>query len=137
MVPTPTVLGLIICEQVIFDRDTNNPSLINIFSGMRVQGFPSEPKSLSLFTTLTNSEGNGTMEVRCVHIDTQDEVYCQAYPLSMTARRVLQNIRIRVSGLEFKAPGWHEFFLLIDGDIVGQRRFRVYSPDASSSGVLS
>jgi hypothetical protein len=75
--------------------------------------------------------------VRCVHVDTQDEVYSHDYPLTMPSRRTLQNLRIRVTGLEFRAPGWHEFFLLIDGDIVGQRRFRVYSPDEPSSGVPS
>jgi hypothetical protein len=43
MVPDPTVLALILCEQVIVDQHSHNPSAINIFTGLAEDGFPYDP----------------------------------------------------------------------------------------------
>jgi hypothetical protein len=57
MTPDPTALALILCEQVIVDQQTNNPSPINIFTGRAVDKFPSEPQRFSVFGALTDSKG--------------------------------------------------------------------------------
>jgi hypothetical protein len=41
MVPTPEVLGLSVCERVIIEEGTGDPSLINIFRSKSVENFPS------------------------------------------------------------------------------------------------
>src|SRR5438067_1242370 len=96
MVPTPTALGLIISEQVIIDQKTRNPSPINIFSGMGVERFPSDPQRFSVFTTLTDGQGIGTLELVGIRLDTGAGVYHQRYPLNLPNRRTMMNVNIRV-----------------------------------------
>lgn len=86
MIPTPVVLGLIVCEQVIVDGDSGNPSLINIFSQLPVQQFPSEPKSISIFATLTDTEGTGMMELICLELDSGEELFSYTSSLSIVNR---------------------------------------------------
>ena len=64
MIPDPTALALILCEQVIVDQQSNNPSPINIFTGRVVESFPSEPQRFSVFAALADSKGNGHLELR-------------------------------------------------------------------------
>jgi hypothetical protein len=49
MTPPPVSLSLVICEQVIVDRGTGNPSPINCLTGLIADDFPWEYR-LSLFT---------------------------------------------------------------------------------------
>lgn len=71
MVPKPQSLLLWICQQVIVDRASGNPSLINLFTGLPVQEFPSLPQRMSVFAALTDSVGRGriTLEVTCLESD--------------------------------------------------------------------
>jgi hypothetical protein len=63
MTPAPTALGLMLCEQVIFDYRSRSPSPINIFTGLAVERFPSEPQRLSAFAVLSGGFGHGTIEI--------------------------------------------------------------------------
>ncbi len=49
MVPDPTALALLLCEQVIVDQYSQNTSPINIFTGLRWSGFPPTPNDFRFF----------------------------------------------------------------------------------------
>ncbi|MBI1915497.1 MAG: hypothetical protein HYS12_12295 [Planctomycetes bacterium] len=134
MVPTPTALGLTICEQVIVDRHSRNPSPINIFLGMGVERFPSDPQRFSVFATLTDGQGAGTLELVGIRLDTDNKVYHQRFPITFPDRGTLVNISIRVRTVRFPAPAWYEFSLLVDGAPVARRRFRVYQSQQTQTG---
>lgn len=59
MTPPPMAIALIICEQVIVDHQTRNPSPISIFTGLKVEKFPSPQQQFSVFASLTNGCGMG------------------------------------------------------------------------------
>ncbi len=132
MVPDPTALALILCEQVIVDHHSRNPSPINIFTGLAVERFPSEAQRFSVFAALTDSQGSGRLELRAVRLDTGDQFYSQQYPITFPDRAMVLNVNIRVRGLRFPVPGVHEFLLLVDGHLIAQRRLRVYSSSATT-----
>ena len=127
MVPDPTALALLLCEQVIVDQYTRNPSPINIFTGMSVERFPSDPQRFSVFVALTDTEGEGRLELRAIRLDTGDEFYAQQYPLQFPDRATVVNVNIRVRNIRFPVSGVYEFQLLVDGSLVAQRKLRVYS----------
>jgi hypothetical protein len=77
VVPDPTALALLICEQVIVDQHSQNPSPINVFTGLAVERFPSDPQRFSVFAALTESLGDGRLQLQCVRLDTGDEFYAQ------------------------------------------------------------
>jgi hypothetical protein len=131
MVPDPTALALLLCEQVIVDQHSRNPSPINIFTGLAVDRFPSDSQRFSVFAALTDSEGDGRLELRAIRLDTGDQFYAQRYPVHFPNRATVVNINVRVRGLRFPVPGVYEFLLLVEGSLVAQRKLRVYS---SASG---
>jgi hypothetical protein len=127
MVPDPTALALILCEQVIVDQHSRNPSPINIFTGREVDQFPSDPQRFSVFAALTDSQGQGRLELRAIRLDTGDQFYSQGYPIQFPDRTMVVNVNIRIRNLRFPVPGVYEFLLLVDGSLVAQRRLRVYA----------
>jgi hypothetical protein len=132
MIPDPTALALLLCEQVIVDHHSRNPSPINIFTGLAVEEFPSAPQRFSVFAALTDSQGNGGLELRAIRLDTGEQFYAQQYPIHFPDRATVVNVNIRIRGIRFPASGVFEFLLLVDGTLVAQRRLRVY---LSSSNI--
>jgi hypothetical protein len=127
MTPDPTALALILCEQVIVDQQSQNPSPINIFTGMAVQVFPSPPQRISVFAALTDTQGAGRVELRCLRLDTGDQFYAQEYPIEFPDRATVVNVHIRLRSIRFPVPGLYEFLLLVDDHLIAQRRLRVYT----------
>jgi hypothetical protein len=130
-VPDPTALALLLCEQVIVDQHSRNPSPINIFTGLAVERFPSDPQRFSVFAALTDTQGDGRLELRGIRLDTGDQVYAQQYPVHFPERATVVNVNIRVRTIRFPVAGVYEFQLLVDGSLVAQRRLRVYATTAS------
>jgi hypothetical protein len=128
MIPDPTALALLVCEQVIVDHYSRNPSPISIFTGLQVEQFPSDPQRFSVFAALTDALGEGRLELRAVRLDTDDEIYAQQFPLQFPDRATVVNVNIRVRNIRFPVSGVYEFQLLVDGSLVAQRKLRVYSP---------
>jgi hypothetical protein len=48
MTPKPIAIGLLLCDRVIVDKDTNSPSAIGIFTGLAVEHFPSDSQRFSV-----------------------------------------------------------------------------------------
>jgi hypothetical protein len=129
MTPDPTALALMLCEQVIVDLHSHNPSLVGIFTGLAVEDFPSEAQRFSVFAALTDAQGLGRVEVRCIRLDTGDQVYAQQYPIEFPDRATVVNVRLR--HVRFPVKGAYDFLLLVDGHLISQRRLRVYSVDSA------
>jgi len=87
MVPDPTALALLLCEQVIVDQYSRNPSPISIFTGLAVGQFPSDPQRFSVFAALTDTQGDGRLELRASRLDTGEEFYAQRFPGSLSGPR--------------------------------------------------
>src|ERR1700722_14617594 len=90
MTPPPVAVGLILCEQVIIDLHTRNPTPIKIFSGLVVESFPSEIKSFSAFAALTNGRGNGTIRLVATRLDNGAIIYEQRCPIQFPVRWLLR-----------------------------------------------
>src|SRR5262245_28245689 len=133
MIPAPVAMGLFLCEQVIVDRRTNNPSPINIFTGLAVERFPSEIQRFSVFAALTDGQGEGTIELAGHRMDSGELVYSQRHPIRFVDRRLVVNVDMRVRNIRFPVAGAYEFVLLVDGDLVARRALRVYRQDNPGS----
>jgi Family of unknown function (DUF6941) len=121
-----TILGLFLCEQVIVDRHSQNPSLINSFTGRGVDQFPSSPQRFSAFAALTEGSGSVTIELAAVRLDTLERVYTQRLDVLFPNPLTVVHLSIRIRQLRFPVAGHYDFMLLEGGEIIAQRRIRVY-----------
>jgi hypothetical protein len=126
MVPIPQALGLTLCDRVIIEQVTKNPTLVGIFLTRRVEGFPSEPVAFSAFVPLTDGSGTGTIELVAVRLETEEQIYSQQGEVTFPHRFAVINAHFRVSKIRFPAPGSYSFILVVDGDLIAQRRVEVY-----------
>lgn len=127
MTPPPVAIGLIVCEQVIVDYHTRNPSPISVFTGLAVESFPSPPQRCSVFASLTNGRGDAALRLVVNRLDTGQTVYEQRFPISFPDPLLVVNLNIRVRGIRFPVAGRYEFLLYVDADPVAQRTLRVRS----------
>src|SRR3954452_13477017 len=69
MTPKPIAIGLLLCDRVIVDKDTNSPSAIGIFTGLAVERFPSDPQRFSVLAMLTDAQGDGHGKLAAYALD--------------------------------------------------------------------
>ena len=131
MFPTPQALGLTLCERVIIEQGTKNPTLVGIFLAMKVEGFPSEPAQFSVFASLMDGSGSGIIELVAVRLETDEQVYSQRGQVMFPHRLAVVNVHFRVSKIRFPSPGLYAFMLFIDGELIAQRRVEVYQREGS------
>jgi Family of unknown function (DUF6941) len=125
MVPLPTVVGLIVCERVIVEEGTKNVSLISTFERLNVEGMPSTPRPFAVFTTLTDGQGHGTIELVISNLESAQEVYVRRMPVHFSDRLTDLRVLFQVNRCSFPAGGWYQLSLLIDGELLGSRKLRV------------
>jgi hypothetical protein len=125
MTPPPIAVSLILCEQVIVDRDSGRPAPIGIFSRFYVDRFPSGPQRFSAFASLTNGRANGTVRLVASRLDTGEAIYQREHPIAFSDPLEVVNLRMRLRSIRFPVPGLYEFVLFVDSDPVAQRTLRV------------
>jgi hypothetical protein len=77
---TPTVIGLLVCEQVIVDKDTNNLSTINCFTRRNVKSFPSDPQRFAVVAFMTEAMGEVPIELTVQRLDNLDVINDTRFP---------------------------------------------------------
>jgi hypothetical protein len=126
MTQRPRALGLLLCDQVLFEQGTLKPCAIGIFTGIAVEQFPSGRVRFDVFAALTDGLGSGTIDLVAIRMDTDQQVYGQSAQLNFPNPLQVVNLRFRVRQLSFPAPGSYLFTLLADGEEIAHRRIRVY-----------
>jgi hypothetical protein len=129
MLQRPTVVGLILCEQVIIEENTRNVTLVNSFSRLRFPSFPASPQQFVVYTVLTDGLGDGTISLVVSRLDTLEDVYAHDWPVEFTdpLRRV--RLVMRPTGLSFPEPVRYQVSLLADGEYLAQCVLRVVSEE--------
>ena len=125
MIPPPIALGLTLCEKVIVEEGTKNVTLVNTFTTMFVDEFPSPAQRFAVYAALTNGLGDATIELVLTHLETDNEIHARRMPLRFSDKLAEVRILYRMSEISFPEPGKYQFSLLVDGDWIAQRQFQL------------
>ena len=123
--PAPIAIGLMLCDQIIIDKDTNKPCLIGVFTGLAVHDFE-EPQRFSVFLCLTNGRGQVELELTGVRLDNGESIFRQTYETSFPSPLSVVNVSIRIRSIQFPAAGWYDFVVRAKGELIAQKKIRVY-----------
>ena len=77
----PTASGLLVCEQVIIDKRTENVTPVNCFTTLRVERFPSSRQRLSVFALLTDGFDEVRLDVVISNLADDELVYRESQRL--------------------------------------------------------
>ena len=121
----PVVLGLLVCEQVVVEEATHNVTLVNCFTKLKAEQFPSDGHRFAVFATLADGLGDVTRDVAIQRLDDYDEIYRRSHVVRFVDP--LQEVRfvLRITHCSFPVAGAYQASLLMDGEPIGQHRFQV------------
>ncbi len=128
----PRSVSLVLCDQVIFEKNTEKPTLVGCFDGMAVGEFPATSKVFDVFATLTNGHGRFRMEVVATLLATDQEIYNQFLEVTFPDPLKLVHFRYRVRTCSFPSAGMYVFSLRCGNEVVADRRLRVYRMEESA-----
>lgn len=121
----PTLVAILICDQVIDDRMTNKKSAIGLFNAIVAQALPSQIHQMAVMVTMTEVNGKTPLEVRLVR-DSDNQVILQTQghvespnPLAML------DLVFNMQGVALQSAGQYAFEVLSSGELLGRRRFSV------------
>ena len=126
MPPTPVAYGLTLCDVVIVDKKTNRVSLINTFSGVAATKFPVQVPQIVVYTVLTDSQGDVTLDFTITALDTGVQVYSHRSRQAFANRLQEVQYLLRVRNCVFLRPARYEAALFADGVLIARRPFSVY-----------
>jgi hypothetical protein len=121
----PTVIGLLLCEQVVIEERTHNVTLVNCFTRYNAEMFPSERQRFAVFAALTDGFGDIELKLAIQRLATQEEIYHALRTLRFADR--LQEVRFlfRVTSCSFPAAGPYDVILFADGSELARHRIQV------------
>lgn len=122
--PPPKCKAILLCDQAIADAFTGKLSIIGIFQGFNVPGFPAATVPFVAFLQLIDGEGEYglTMEVH----DLQQDVIIgrsQGATIRFPDRHVKVNQIIHVPPLPLAHAGRYDFVVLADGQEIDRQQF--------------
>jgi hypothetical protein len=128
MLHSPIPLALWICDRIIVDAATNDLSLIGSFTGLKFEQFPTFPRPLSVFLSLTGADGHGKITLSVLGIDAEgdfEQVYTRTEAVVFRQRALVENVHFRIRDLRFPRKGTYSFAVFVDGLLVAERKLRL------------
>jgi hypothetical protein len=124
-IAVPTLVSLLICDQVIDDKLSRKKSAIGLFNTVLVPSVPTRVFQLAVMATLTEISGRTPLQLRLVR-DEDNRVLMQTKghvdapnPLAMV------DLVFAMQGVPIAQAGQYAFELLSEGELLGRRRFQV------------
>jgi hypothetical protein len=125
MMHLPTVIGLLVCEQVIVDKDTNNPEPHQLLYQEEHSFVSIHAQRFAVVAFMTEGMGDVPIELTIQRRDNLDVI--KHYAMSVAFTHMLQEVRfvLRVSDCVFPVAGKYDIFLLTDDAVLAQHRIDV------------
>ena len=133
----PTLVSLLICDQVIDDKITNKKSAIGLFNAVLVPKVPATIHQLVVLASVTEIETRVELELRLVR-DADDEVLFRTHgPIESPSPLGTVDLVFNLQGIQVAMAGQYAFEIVCAGEVLGRRRFQVVQrpPRAPEAGA--
>ena len=122
----PIGMAIVVCDQVITDKDTNKRSLIGIFNQLKVVGpGPHVLLKMHVFVMLGCGRGDGLAELVCRQVETDRELLRAGSDISFPDPNHVVQLNFVLRGMMFQAAGLYAFELFADNELILESRFNV------------
>jgi hypothetical protein len=109
--PIPSVVAMLVCDQVITEQVTNKKSLIGVFENFNSLKFPANIPRLAIYVKLADAVGDYLFKMRIVKLKDESliaEIGIQAHIESADA---YSELALNMEGVPIPEPGKYEFQL--------------------------
>lgn len=121
----PTLVSLLLCDQVIDDRLTNKKSAIGLFNTVVVADVPARFAQMTVMATLTEITARTTVELRFVR-DADNHVLMATHgAVDAPDPLAIVELIFSLHGISLPTLGQYALELYAHGEFLGRRRFQV------------
>lgn len=131
----PTLVSLLLCDQIIDDRLTNKKSAIGLFNVTIVASTPSRVQNMTVMATLTEITRPSQVELRLVR--DADNAILLSTQGTVDAPDPLSTVELvfALQGIVLPSTGQFAFEVLSGAELLGRRRFAVvHGPRPEGTG---
>jgi len=108
--PIPSVVAMLVCDQVIAEVGTGKKSLIGIFENVAVPTFPAVIR-LGIYAKLVDAEGDYDILIRLVNLKDESRIADMKAEAKSIKREGAAELVVNIGGIILPEPGKYEFQL--------------------------
>jgi hypothetical protein len=124
----PTMVALMICDQVIDDRVSSKKSAIGLFNMVMVPAVPTRVHQMSVMASLTEITAPTMIQMRLVRDSDNEVVFSTQGRVDAPHPLATVDLIFAMQGLVLPNAGQYAFEILAGQEILGRRRFQVVLP---------
>ncbi|MCK4342154.1 MAG: hypothetical protein KAY37_10590 [Phycisphaerae bacterium] len=121
----PSLVSLLICDQVIDDKISNKKSAIGIFNTILVPKMPTLIHQMAILASLTEIVGRVELEIRLIRDTDNHVLFSGKGAVEAPDPLAVVDLLFAMQGVRITEPGQYAFELLSGGEILGRRRFQM------------
>jgi uncharacterized protein DUF6941 len=124
--PIPTLLAMLLCDQIITEAGTGKKSLIGIFDSIHPSELPVILPAMWIYARLSDAEGKYVFKAEMMHLE-EDKVVGTAETNEVNAveRLGFVDLTLKLPGVPFEKYGKYEFQLYANGIYIGRSTLTV------------
>lgn len=121
----PTLVSLLICDQVIDDKLSNKKSAIGIFNTVLVAKCPTQIHQMAILASVTEIASKVEMELRLIRDSDDVVLFSGKGAVEAPNPLAVVDLLFAMQGVHIPEAGQYAFELLSGGELLGRRRFQV------------
>ncbi len=124
--PSPDVVAMLVCDQIITDRLTGKQSLIGMFSKVHTASLPATHPQLCVFVALTDGHGKVELTLRIVDSNEARAPIVQGKgTVEFKDPRAIANLALQFHGLTFPEAGEYRVQLYCEGELLREAKLQL------------
>jgi hypothetical protein len=121
---SPICVAIVLCNEVIEDKRTNNKTLVGLFNVINTSQLPAVHPRMFVMASLTNLRGRQKIVFSLKNPNNEEFARIEGEAASDDPLAVL-DIVVELMGLPINFEGTHYIDILADNDLLSSRRFTV------------
>ena len=109
--PIPSVVAMLICDQIINEEGTNKKSLIGVFENFNSPVFPVLMPRLAVYVKLVDAQGEYVFKLRLVGLKNESLVAEFGIQANIVDASHHSELALNIGNLPIPEPGKYEFQL--------------------------
>ncbi|MBL8878600.1 MAG: hypothetical protein JNG88_05720 [Phycisphaerales bacterium] len=123
---TPTLVSLLLCDQLIDDRFTNKKSAIGMFNTIISPTMPTVIQQVTVLASLTELSGQSIVELRLVRDADNGLIFSGNGRVDAPNPLAVVDLIFTLQGIQLPTPGQYAMELWSSDDLLGRRRFQLF-----------
>jgi hypothetical protein len=118
--PTPRCTSAVLCGQVVFDKKTMMPSLVNVFFSFKITAEPGQSPPFALLVQLTDGLGDYELAADLRDLDAGESMVRLANRVPLADRLQKANVAFAFNPVVFAHYGRYDLIVTANGDSIAE-----------------